>query len=594
MPEPSMVQLDNAQKQNTVIAETFDPKQVRLQALREITLIVEKCKAGLTDKPKPDQIISSSPITVMREHKDETIAIYNKVVDDTNKMLKIEGAPITVSLESAGNQFYFVAGRYEGESKPILSKGFPLTISKKEREMLRVPNEELERMAPDQLTDNQWSVLSSLFEQSAKKAYGMGFDDLFPGKKIETIRRVISPHGEDGKSIGFKYSLTGVTHKAAETLSLMNGACDDYSILYVACVKRLESEKKMEVDGIKLATVRYYDPVEDEDKKGNRIQGHANILQISMKNKDEKAPQITTFLVDFTYLTSSEDLDMKPEAITTGSDALKNKLLEHMNGERGRKEVQINEGLSEVVLYSGFVGQETPAGKDKYAAVAIYYNENAGELLVKEADGWRDQAKKQHTNGNESEAADKCGEADKYYEQAISKLSEAVKLGKDNGTYYGDAFVWLAIAYYDRSSNCALWSIALDNSGKQKEHEKAKETGNEMTAHFEETFKEAMGLEGMSSYALSMLANQVINHYEEAYYPAIETKLKEAIEKAPFRPELYENYYEVMQREGKKDEAVKELTKCRDELAKLGVVRNDGKTDAISVIDGLIGEPAKK
>ena len=100
------------QKQQPTKAIAFDPAQVRLQALSEVTLLLEKCKTQLRESKHPPDPLSSFPLPVKSEHRKETVDIYTKVVEETNGRLRNEKAPVFLYLEHYGDRFNFVAGHY--------------------------------------------------------------------------------------------------------------------------------------------------------------------------------------------------------------------------------------------------------------------------------------------------------------------------------------------------------------------------------------------------------------------------------------------------------------------------------------------------
>ena len=110
---PEFAQLEQPQqKQQPTKAIAFDPAQVRLQALSEVTLLLEKCKTQLRESKHPPDPLSSFPLPVKSEHRKETVDIYTKVVEETNGRLRNEKAPVFLYLEHYGDRFNFVAGHY--------------------------------------------------------------------------------------------------------------------------------------------------------------------------------------------------------------------------------------------------------------------------------------------------------------------------------------------------------------------------------------------------------------------------------------------------------------------------------------------------
>ena len=600
MPSPGMVQLDPAQKQAPAVTDAFDAKQIQLQAKTDVNLLIEKSKSELqSSKHESLQILSSFPVPIKEGHEWETRETYRRAVCDANDLLRKEGAPIAIWLEDVGDKFHIVTGRYEEKESTIVQsekrepmvaqneggektapvERTPIVLTDEDHKNRAITKEELEHIAPDELTANQWSVVQKLLDKISRDDYSLPFDRLFPSQKIDVIRKMISPSEIEGKEIGFVSAPSRELHKAAETFSTLKGDCDDLSLLYIACVKKLDKSGEFKIEGVKLAVVVYYDP----DKKD--VLSHANVIQISMKNKDEKKPDITTFLVDLTYLPSNTNLKLKPDAVNEGSVDLKGKLLEHMNEDRVSDEKKIKKELTELILYDGYVGRETPEGKDKFAGAKVYYCENNSIFQLEEADKLGEEAMKLYNKSKCLEAIPIFEAADRIYEKVCADLSDAIKTGNANGTYCGDVLVRLADAQAHRYTNLTRWGSALDITGDSKTGHQKEDDGEEQKKLSALSYGQAISVDGLSSYASNRCAKYLSKKTD---YATAENIMLQAISAAPFKPELYETYYEIMVKDSKKEEADKRLGEFNAQLVGFGVQKNSEGSDAISVIEKLI------
>jgi len=114
---PGLMQLEQPQHQQANVS-LFDPKQVHIEALTEVTHLFERCKAEIRDNRVQSDIISSFSMVIKPEHKQEILDIYNKVVEETNTRLRAENAPFHLAGKLEGESFYFVAGYYDKKVEP--------------------------------------------------------------------------------------------------------------------------------------------------------------------------------------------------------------------------------------------------------------------------------------------------------------------------------------------------------------------------------------------------------------------------------------------------------------------------------------------
>jgi len=116
---PEMLQAEPTQKQQPTHATAFDPKQVRLRALSEVTLLLEKCRAQLLENPDHSDVISSFSMVIKSDYKEQIIGIYNAIIEESNYKLRKESAPFHLTGKLEGESFYFVAGYQEKKEADI-------------------------------------------------------------------------------------------------------------------------------------------------------------------------------------------------------------------------------------------------------------------------------------------------------------------------------------------------------------------------------------------------------------------------------------------------------------------------------------------
>ena len=637
MPEPGMVQLDPAQKQAPAAVEAFDRRQIILQAKHDVNLLLEKSKSVVeSEKGKLEnlQIIGSFTVLAKPGHEKETYEIYRVEVNRVNEQLISNKESFDIQLEETSpGKLYVVCGRYE-EREPKVAEdrkstgeaevpspmakpdgavqqvvrageeqGLPqaeritLIISAEDLRKLAISPEELKTIDPDALTEAQWSVLLKLFEQAARNEYGAGyaFKSLFPSQKIDIVRGVLAAVKEEGaNSLEFsmkyeenegraKYDVK----KAAETLSTQRGDCDDLALLYITCIKRLEHGKLLKVDGIRLAVAGYYDPGQEKREESN-IRGHANVLHSTMTTKDENSPKATTYLVDLTYHSSSVDLGLQANEITPSNSDLKQKYLEYLNAGRREKD-KIKLELFELRIYNGYDGAQA------------YYCETKGAALRSELDGLVTKASKLREDGKYGEAEKKSADLETKLKELYDVVSDGLKHGQASRPDYGKMLVVFADVCKTRSRNLTNHGSALANLANDERNQETKEKMREqvradnegaskLRGQYLESYKMAIDMPSQDSYTLYSVAKHLRFNWGADYLPIAEGKITEAIEKSRFDPEFYKTYLDIMQAEGKTEEAKSALSDYRTTLVKLGVKTSAKKDDAISVIDGLIGE----
>ncbi|VVB99603.1 Uncharacterised protein [uncultured archaeon] len=458
------------------LTDVFDEKQVRTQATHDINLLIESCKSEKT--------ALSIRLDFNQERKEQTLQIYNEVANRINALLKAEKSPVSISITFADGH-YSLIGIYDDF-----------------RENVKVPQDKLASLGPLELTASQWKALDGQFQKVARTLYDRGFDLLFPSQKLEVIRRIISPHTDEGKKFGFEYVSGGAsefgseTKKASETLSSMKGKCDDYSLLFMACVKKLKKDGKLMETEVKLATYSYYDP------KEKKISGHANVLHLSLE-KDSK-----TYLVDFTYNSGVKELEAKPKGIGTENASLKDELLDHMNDGR-RKEEKIKPEHLEIRLYDGFTGAEA------------YYAEREGASLLRKSE----------------------------YGKAVEQLTPAIETSRKNGAYFGDALLYRAEAYWNLMKNASDGANKLYDAGRHDEATEKFRLAEDYLALFKYDLNEGIEQANLSSFAL-MEGTKLLCFLEtKESLKQAEELTRRAIEKAPYNKGYEKTLERIMARE---------------------------------------------
>jgi|GEM_PF-4709456 len=407
--------------------------------------------------------------------------------------------------------------KIEQTSRDKPSYQMPIILSKTERANLLVPQDELAAMKPDELTDKQWAVISSRLDTVSRNNFNVGFDTLFPPQKIEIIRMVLSPHAEtEGKVLGFVYEPGDGLKKAAETLSGMKGDCDDYSLLYISCIKRLENEGRIKVNGIRLAVADYYDPT-----KG-KVLGHANVLQFSVRSKDANDPTVTGFLVDLTYTTSSIDLKISPETAQTKPEVLKDGFVDHLNGDKKT----INKQLVEFRTYNTYAGAE------------LYYHDMRGASLM--------EAKKD--------------------QEALESLSTAIDIGRNNDLYYGDALFRRAELRRRIAFGFSEKWNELFEAGKGEGNEDLARMAGQTYAASQQDYQEAVSLKNLSAFAYYRAEKYFLEHED---YPSAQSMALNAIRQAPFDSTYYAELWGILEKQGRYSEAAKIFQEYRAGLDSL-------------------------
>ncbi len=561
MPGPEMVQLDPAQKQAPAAVEVFDKRQMILQAKHDVNLLLEKSKSVInSDKAKLEnlQVISSFTVLAKPGHEKETYEIYRIEVNKVNEQLILNKESFDIQLEETRpGKLYIVCGRYEEKEPKVaqeekekvkqteykIEKLPPCRLSEQDKADIAVTKEALATMEPLELTGKQWEIFRGRIYRTARMVKHKDFGKLTNEEKLDVVRCAISPHEKAAKKMGFKYPEPGDPkmddiQKAAETLSTRKGDCDDLSLLYIACLKRLADNNEIDLKGASLVIAGYFDP----DAKA--VKAHANTLQILVKGNE---PNV--YLVDLTLNTSKKDLSMAPgKAIAEDSDFRK-RFAEHMNESRDDG-LKLSPSLMELQVYSG------------YSAVEVYYYEKKGEYLLK--------------NGKDSDATD--------------QLTKGIDIAERDGVPAANSYFLRVDGWSNIIQPTTELQSKLSREGKMDEADSYGTVVREFNECILEDKRKGIAQPVQSSYSLSRGS---VSTFNKAHGAEAEAMMVTAIKKAQFRDEIYPTLWEMYSKEGKYAEAAKTFQGLKDELDKTGI--DGGKIGEIKrTLDGYVGQAEKK
>ncbi len=616
-----MVQLDPAQKQAPAAVEVFDKRQIILQAKHDVNLLLEKSKSVInSEKGKLEnlQIIGSFTVLAKPGHAAETYEIYRIEVNKVNEQLILNKESFDIQLEETRpGKLYIVCGRYEernpkvapdagkGEIRPaerILSPSVAENtnaaaaseremgreklpqpnFTAKERKNIKVSAEVLEGLGPLDMTKSQWEIMKGRILSAA----GGSFDNLSDTEKIEAIRKVVSPHEYDGTG-GLEYpspdELKGrEVRKAAGTLSDKKGDCDDYTVLFIGCVKRLDEEGLLNVGAMKLALVDYYDPAKKE------VVAHANALYVTTKGKDGES---TLFMVDLVYNTSVKEMGkISGKGFEQGKD-FREKFLAHLNENREPGNM-ITDALFQSRVYGG-----SEAEGHKYDGGEFYYKERAGEtgliMQIKEAEGHAENARQSVVDRKFGAAQAEHEEATRQFDAIINEMTQpkgAVELGQSSEGYHADLLSRLADLYRQKCLNLLRESHTLSQlfPDNQEIREKKTEEGNKAKGEWMRLHGQIMkNADGLTAFALSHAAYSEFHmeHHQEA-----EELAEKAIKAAPFRIDGYEAMIDLLIGQRRAGEIPTVLDGFDKRLAEI----DPGETGAIHKLRVELKEYVKK
>src|SRR3989338_5541208 len=422
---------------------------------------------------------------------------------------------------------------FDARKQPIA-----IMLSPQDRTELAVPEAELGTIKPYELTDAQWKVLSAYFDTVSRNAFGVGFDLLEQSQKEDIIRKTISPHENAGQALGFKYEAADDVKTAARTLSGMIGDCDDYSLLYIACINRLQKERRLDKNGFDLAVAQYYDPTEP------KICGHANIIQFGKKNERTIGAKETTFIVDFTVKTSTVDMKLDPALAQAPNDSLRNKFVKYMN--MGRKDSQ--KIKPEFVSFRHY---------DSFEGAQVYYSREEGVRLMQ--------------NGQNQEA--------------IEVLAVGIGVAEIAGLPHEDLLFYMAKARKEEG-------MSIIGEGAQL-YEKGDEEGGQAKINAGKQLYEIGNRDYATALQLNGLSHSVLNEASYGYllnknYAAAKKLAIRSIESAPFIEESYTTLWNSLDAHGKYSEAEKIFQDYREMLDKLDKSKTGPIAELKDKLDGYI------
>ncbi|VVB58658.1 Uncharacterised protein [Candidatus Anstonella stagnisolia] len=424
---------------------------------------------------------------------------------------------------------------FDAKSK---SQQIAIILSPKDRDKLIVPEAELNAMGPYELTDAQWKILSSYFDAVSENSYGVGFGVLEQSQRIDIVRKLISPHENAGKALGFRYEGADDVKSAARTLSGMVGDCDDYSLLYIACINRLQNEGKLDKRGFDLAVAQYYDPTEP------KICGHANVIQFGRRDERAVTGRETTFIVDFTVKTSTADMDLNPELAQAPNDSLRNKFIQYMN--TGRKKSEMIK--PEFVSFKHF---------DSFEGVQVYYSRQEGARLLKEGQN----------------------------QEAIEILAVGIGIAERVGLPHEDLSFYMAKARRNEGTRLIREGADLYEKGNEADGQAKIDAGVPLLKAADNDYAAILQLNGLSPLVLNEAAYECRVNKD---YATAQTLAIRAIEGAPFIDDYYTELWKILDEQGKYSEAQKIFQGYRDMLDKLDKSKSGSIAELKNKLDGFV------
>ena len=644
---PEMVQLDPAQKQAPAAVEVFDKRQLRLQAKQEVNLLLEQSKnVAELNKGKLGnlQVLGSFTVKAEPGHEAETYDIYRQEISHANELLINEKSSIGLRLmRSEDGKIIIAAGLYEE----------------------RVPKvaQEVKKVDPLALTAEEWAPMESRIYEVAGAVYpGREFGKLSAYEKLNAIRCAVTPYPPEGVEKGFEYKTSSnsadyAPQTASETLARKSGDCDDLSILFAACVKKLDGDGKLNVNEVKLALIEYYDP------KDKAVKAHANVLQIALN--DEKLPEKTTIMVDLTFQSSTKDLKLSSEQAVGWNPDMRKKMLEHLNTDRTAAKNQIKEGNLRIQIYGGSSSLE-----HKYDGISVYYDEKtlaawfnqelggakacaeraetrktesnlagaylehlaAAEMFDRLIDGLtgrlfssvvdtgsfveslneyvkKDGKRFENPNAFSASVLAAWGELEKPGGQVragnlivrneegrlnVYEHDSPVEFGKSSGGYFADVHSWLSDVYYNQCHNLISQSNTMALLGFDfNEYSKTKADGTYARTMWLGIHSEIVQTPGLSAFALANAALDEMNFVRGSHSKA-EKLARDAISAAPFRKDGYVALHSVLSA----DERYPEIKSSFEEYGRTlpPIIRKEDETgpDLKALLDGYVKKAKEK
>ena len=304
---------------------------MRIEALTEVTHLLERCKAEIRDNRIQSDIISSFSIIIKPEHKQEVVGIYNKVVDETNSRLRAENAPFHLTGKLEGQSFYFVAGYYDKNLE------MPVTASTMAAPFLSMETDGKEEKSPPKLEEMDLTLNEPKRQAVMELAYILShrnkdsFIRLPVDEQVKAIHKAVQhmvvddAHMEERKEfygrIGYAKEFwffirptdsVGVK-LPNETLpadlkggSVVGGDCDEVALICRAVLGSC---------GIKADVVQFF-YTREETGKGS-VMGHTTLLSVGDK----------LIVIDSALLENIEDLKLDKKDVGN-EEAIKKKITE--------------------------------------------------------------------------------------------------------------------------------------------------------------------------------------------------------------------------------------------------------------------------
>ena len=379
----------------------------------------------------------------------------------------------------------------------------------------------LEKLAPLELTKQQWDSLKISLDKAAQAIVGKKtgtqamFSTLYPGQKIEVLKEVLRlRHPSDEQlewSAHIQYSSGGEINKASETLEKKIGSCDDLSVLYVSAVKKLVEEGLMKVESIGLLGATYYAP------KNKQIEGHMNVVQVTIIDENSLKKEKTTFLVDLAYRPAKIDLGKVYGQAELGvsGDEFKAGALAHLNEGREEQDKIVS---AEFEIYNGF------------DAADMYYYQTKGMSARRKED----------------------------YQEAIEMFSVVIGNTHVDERIKAVSYVGRAEAYgiLEGQHNTRITELLemQENKEAQDETDVAVKLGQLKDADFEVALKSgntgSYVQRGCAEYLLGKSASEIMGQNRKDDLGEAERLLRGAIENASYDDRLYYDLGRVQRKQG--------------------------------------------
>lgn len=157
----------------------MDEKQARIQALSDITSLMQACKSQLADKTNVYQkggAIATSEINIQPTSKSIQLSAYEKVIQETNLSLQGQNFPFTVSLEVKDGQHFLAVGYFQKEDSTFFPQAEleikeKIPLAQEQRETTAAPFLSLNNDTQLQLKSYVGEILQKQGKEQEGKAY---------------------------------------------------------------------------------------------------------------------------------------------------------------------------------------------------------------------------------------------------------------------------------------------------------------------------------------------------------------------------------------------------------------------------------------